>query len=157
MKREVPVFSEYNMNKKFKIIPLFIILCSLPIFPMISTKDVGIICFLLVIQIIPLAIAAYILTSHFSVYSNKIEVGSVFSKSIVLFNKIKEVDIKLVEGSNKGYKWSAIRIIFLDKQNHVLCSIPASESIPYVISIVKNYNYQINISHDLKEYLNVKC
>ncbi|NRT73826.1 hypothetical protein [Clostridium beijerinckii] len=144
------------MNKKFKIMPLFIILFILPIFPMTSTSDVEIICFLLAMQIIPLAIAVYILTSHFSVYSNKIEVGSVFSKSIVLFNKIKEVDIKLFEGSNKGYNWSALKIIFLDKQNHILCTLPVSNSIPCVISILKNYNYQINISHDLKEYLNGK-
>ncbi|WP_146145470.1 MULTISPECIES: hypothetical protein [Clostridium] len=142
------------MNKKFKIMPLFIILFILPIFPMTSTSDVEIICFLLAMQIIPSVIAVYILTSHFSVYSNKIEVGSVFSKSIVLFNKIKVIDIKLFEGSNKGYNWSALKIIFLDKHNHILCSLPASNSIPGVISILKNYNYQINISNDLKEYLN---
>lgn len=151
MKRELPIFSEYNMSKKFKIILLLIIFCGLSIFVITSTSDVGAICFILLMQIMSLMILAYILTSHFSVYSDKIEVGSVFSKSIVLFNKIKVVDIKLVEGSYRGHKWSGLRIIFLDKQNHILCSLSASKRIPDVISIVKNYNYQIKISHDLKE------
>ncbi len=156
MKREVPIFSEYNMNKKFKTILFLIIFCGWSILVITSAGDVGIICFFILMQIMSLVILVYILTSHFSVYSDKIEVGSVFSKSIVLFNKIKVIDIKLVEGSYRGHKSKALRIIFLDKQNHILCSLSASERIPDVISTLKNYNYQINISHDLKEYLNGK-
>jgi hypothetical protein len=154
LKREAPIFTDYNMKNKIRYIPLFIILCIFSILPITSIKDIGGICFFLFIGIISLLIAVLILTSHVNLYSDRMEVGSIFSKSIILFKEIKVVDIKSFEGSYRGNGWKTLKIIFLTKNDYMLGSIPANNRIADVITIIKNSNKELKISHNLLEYLN---
>ncbi|NRT73820.1 hypothetical protein [Clostridium beijerinckii] len=94
LKREVPIFTDYNMIKKLMFMPLFTLLCGFPLFLIISTKskDIGAICFFMLIELIYLPLTIIIYTDHVGVYSDRIETGNVFSKKTTLFEAIKKLD-----------------------------------------------------------------
>ena len=162
MKKEVPIFTDYNMIKKIMFMPLFIFLCGFPAFIIICTegKDIGAICFFLIIELICLPLTIAIYTDHVSVYSDRIETGNVFSKKTTLFKAIKKLDIRLVQESYRGKKYDVLYAIFFSYRGQELLRIKvkytlvSTNRIDDIISVIKNYNNKIELSKDFIKYLN---
>jgi hypothetical protein len=162
LKRQAPIFTDYNMIKKLMFMPLFILLCGFPLFLIISTKgkDIGAIWFFILIELISLPLTIIIYTDHVSVYSDKIETGNVFSKKTTLFKVIKKLDIKLMQESCRGKKYDVLYAIFFSKRSQELLRIKVKSTllstnrIDDIISIIKNYDNKIELSKDFIKYLN---
>lgn len=90
MKREVPIFSDYNMIKKLMFLPVSIFSCGFSIILITSSENIKEGCFSLFLGIASLLMTIVIYTDHVSVYSDRIETGNVLSKKTTLFKAIKK-------------------------------------------------------------------
>ncbi|QES75396.1 MULTISPECIES: hypothetical protein [Clostridium] len=96
-----------------------------------------------------------LITDHISLYQDRIETGSVFSKSIILFSDIKGLDLKLIEQTYRWKRWNVLSIVFLNNQNYSLLTLPVKsiKRISDIIYALENNN-KIKLSENLIEYLN---
>lgn len=162
MKREVPIFTDYNMIKKLMVMPIFIFFCGFPVFLIIDTesKNIGSICFFLFLGIISLSQIIIIYTNHISVYKDRIETGNVFSKKTTLFESIKKLDIRLVQESYRGGKYIVSYAIFFGEHGQELLklriesTLSSKNRIADIISVMENYNNKIELGKDVIKYLN---
>lgn len=155
MDKGILIFSEYNIKRKLILIIFFVTLCILPIFILVNRHDIAAIWFVFLLELMLLPTTIIIITDHVSLYEDRIETGSIFSKSIILFSKIKSLDLKLIEQSYRWKKWTTISIVFLDNQNYVLLTLPAKSTnrLPDIIIALENNN-NVKLSQNLIEYLN---
>lgn len=156
MEKEVPIFTDYNMTKKFMVMPIFIILCGFPALPIIYAKDIEVICFCLFIEIISLPLTIFCITSHISLYPDRIEIGTWPIKNIILFKNIKKLDIGIVDQTIRYKTNHLLSIIFWGNSGNTLTTIPfKSTSRPLdIISVIGRSNNKIMLSKNLIEYLN---
>lgn len=150
----IPVFSEYNIKRKSVLIIFFITLCILPIIFLIKRHDIVIIWIVFLLELILLPITIIMITDHVSVYHDRIETGSIFSKSTILFNEIKGMDIKVIEQSYRWKKWKVTSIIFLNNQNYTLLSLPVKSTnrIHDIILAIEKNNSKIKLGPNLIQY-----
>lgn len=156
LNKETLIFSEYNIKRKLILIFFFVTICILPILVLVNRHDIPAIWIVFFLELILVPFTIIIITDHISLYPDRIETGSVFSKSIILFNEIKGLDIKLIEQSYRWKKWKVISIVFLNNQNCILLTLPAKSTkrLHDIICALENSNKKIKLSHDLIEYLN---
>ena len=159
MKKEVPIFTDYNIIRKLLILIVFAVGFIFQFFMLVSQHDLVPILFCFLLELMCLLIEIYIATWHVSLYTDRIETGSIFSKETILFKAIKELDIRLVEESCKGKKYEVLYAIFLGYRGQELLKIPvnsrslATTKIFDIISVAENCNDKIKRSDNLIEYL----
>ncbi|EKQ57617.1 MULTISPECIES: hypothetical protein [unclassified Clostridium] len=155
MNKRILIFSEYNIKRKLILIIFFVTLCILPIFILVSQHDILVIWVVFLLELILVRFTIILITDHISLYSDRIETGNVFSKSIILFNEIKKLDLKLIEQSYRWKKWKVISIVFLNSQNYILLTLPvkSTKRLHDIISALESNN-NIKLSQNLIEYLN---
>ncbi len=155
MNKEIPIFSEYNIKRKLILIFFFVIICILPVFVLINRHDILAIWCVFLFELILLPFIIMLITDHISLYQDRIETGSVFSKSIILFNDIKGLDLKLIEQTYRWKRWNVLSIVFLNNQNYSLLILPVKsiKRISNIIYALENNN-KIKLSENLIEYLN---
>ncbi|CUU49013.1 hypothetical protein [Clostridium beijerinckii] len=156
MDTERPIFSEYNTKRKSVVIIFFVILCMIPIFLLVNWHDIVVIWSVFLVELFLIPITIILTTDHVSLFSDRIETGNAFSKSIILLNEIKGVDIKSFEQSYRWEKWEDLSIIFLNNQNYILLTLPVkfTKRISDIIIAIENNNNKIKISQNLIKYLN---
>lgn len=142
--------------------PLFLLFCGFPVFVIISTggKDIGAIWFFILIELMSLPLTIIIYTDHVSVYKDRIETGNVFSKKTTMFEAIKKLDIKLVQESCRGKKYDVLYAIFFSYRGQELLRIKveytllSTNRIADIVSVMENYNNNIELSKEFIKYLN---
>lgn len=158
MKREVPIFSEYNIKRKLILIIFFITLCILPVFILINRHDILSIWLVLLLELMLLPFTIIMITDHISLYQDRIETGSIFSKSTILFSEIKGLDMKIIEQTYRWKKWKVESIVLLNNQNYILLSLPvkSTKRMHDIIFTIEKNNKKIKFSQNIIQYLNVQ-